>query len=409
MVFLCDNYPISSGEFFIDDEMRVIADRFEKIYVLIPEQECKSLMRFIPENMEVVRYDSSISLLDKLRAILSIFTPMFVKELLRALFRYKIGLSVMLLKIMFMDLVRSNLIIWSLKQLNVDKQIRENETVFYSYWHDYKALALARFAIKSNGLFIARAHGWDVFAQRQNPPYLPFKKFIIDNLDMSLSISDAGKRELIKYTEQNKDEKIKVSRLGKLNSRISIVEKDNNRFLICSCSNIIPLKRIHLIIDLISHLKIEKIKWVHFGEGPLRNEMERYAKEKLPDVDFCFKGVIPNAEILDYYEHNYVDLFVNLSESEGIPVSIMEALSAGIPVLATDVGGTSEAVNEQVGFLLQKDFRIEEAVQIVTDYLKLPKEIQMQFRLNAHHFWQENYEAQKNYGAFMDEVFKLRH
>ena len=48
---------------------------------------------------------------------------------------------------------------------------------------------------------------------------------------------------------------------------------------------------------------------------------------------------------------------MNVSESEGIPVSIMEASSFGIPVIATNVGGVGEIVeNGYNGLLLNKDF-----------------------------------------------------
>ncbi|NCO54621.1 MAG: glycosyltransferase, partial [Bacteroidetes bacterium] len=69
-----------------------------------------------------------------------------------------------------------------------------------------------------------------------------------------------------------------------------------------------------------------------------------------------------------------VDLFINVSESEGIPVSIMEALSAGIPVIATNVGGTNEIVNNDVGFLIDKEFEINTAVNIINNYLNSPIE-----------------------------------
>jgi len=48
-------------------------------------------------------------------------------------------------------------------------------------------------------------------------------------------------------------------------------------------------------------------------------------------------------------------LFINTSSSEGIPVSMMEAQSFGIPILAMDVGGVREIVGPQTGRLLQQD------------------------------------------------------
>jgi len=49
---------------------------------------------------------------------------------------------------------------------------------------------------------------------------------------------------------------------------------------------------------------------------------------------------LPHNDVLNYYASNPVDVFINTSSSEGLPVSIMEAMSFGIPVIATNVGGT---------------------------------------------------------------------
>lgn len=51
--------------------------------------------------------------------------------------------------------------------------------------------------------------------------------------------------------------------------------------------------------------------------------------------------LLGNQLVYDFYRNNDVDVFVNLSESEGIPVSIIETISFGVPVVATDVGGNS--------------------------------------------------------------------
>jgi colanic acid/amylovoran biosynthesis glycosyltransferase len=80
-------------------------------------------------------------------------------------------------------------------------------------------------------------------------------------------------------------------------------------------------------------------------------------------------GNVENSKILDFYSENYVDLFINFSEFEGVPVSIMEAQSAGIPVLATKVGGTSEIVSSDNGFLVEKHFDLSETNQCISKKL----------------------------------------
>ncbi|PIX35520.1 MAG: hypothetical protein COZ59_05965, partial [Bacteroidetes bacterium CG_4_8_14_3_um_filter_31_14] len=67
LIFLCDNYPLSREEPFIDDEIQIITNRFEKIIVVIKEQQRASLNSFIPENMQIVTYSETITFLDKIK------------------------------------------------------------------------------------------------------------------------------------------------------------------------------------------------------------------------------------------------------------------------------------------------------------------------------------------------------
>ena len=43
------------------------------------------------------------------------------------------------------------------------------------------------------------------------------------------------------------------------------------------------------------------LRWIHFGDGPLRAELETLAADKLQGVAYEFRGIVPNAEILDFY------------------------------------------------------------------------------------------------------------
>jgi glycosyltransferase involved in cell wall biosynthesis len=223
----------------------------------------------------------------------------------------------------------------------------------------------------------------------------------------TISISSDGITYFEKLLNKKLSSNISVSKLGKVNNRTPQIKKNNNQIIICSCSTLIPVKRVNLIIDLLSNISLVNIKWIHFGDGYLRDEIRNYALEKLKNIDFEFKGVVPNSEILDFYSQNYVDLFINLSESEGIPVSIMEALSAGIPVLATNVGGTGEAVNSENGFLVEKDFDIKEVAEIIEHYLNSHPENQIKYRQNAYNFWMQNFEANKNYNEFVNEILSI--
>lgn len=408
LILLCDQYPLSAGEFFIDDEMRVIAPKFDKVLVYTASADIgKNLNRFVPENAEVVSFSRQKFEADKMKSIFRIFMPMFIAEFFFVLKKLPLKYWLNAFKIMYVDMHRATNLKKGLIGLCKEKNINMANCVFYSYWHDYKALALAIMRMENGRLkCVARAHRWDVFADKNKIPYLPFKKFILDNLSNTISISKAGKEYFYEYVKPCLSANISVSYLGKINERKPLLEKWINEILICSCSTLTPVKQVNKIIEVLSLLNVGNLHWVHFGDGLLREELLQYAQKMLPSVQYEFKGIVPNNKILDFYAENYVDLFINLSSSEGIPVSIMEALSAGIPVLATDVGGTSEAINSENGFLIPADFDCSHVAQIIDNYLDM-SQIELQtIRRNAYEFWKENYEAGKNYMIFVDKLLE---
>jgi len=114
-----------------------------------------------------------------------------------------------------------------------------------------------------------------------------------------------------------------------------------------------------------------------------------------------FSGSLPNKGVLNFYQQKHVDLFINVSASEGVPVSIMEVLSFGIPVLATDVGGTSEIVDNQVGELLKTDISANEIAKKITH---LASQNLDELRKNARIRWNDISNAETNYTEFVEFI-----
>lgn len=68
-------------------------------------------------------------------------------------------------------------------------------------------------------------------------------------------------------------------------------------------------------------------------------------------------------------------MFINVSSSEGLPVSIMEACSFGIPIIATNVGGTAEIVQAGVnGILLKEQFETEVLKQAILRFAGMERQ-----------------------------------
>ncbi|MFN3428663.1 MAG: glycosyltransferase [Candidatus Sericytochromatia bacterium] len=145
------------------------------------------------------------------------------------------------------------------------------------------------------------------------------------------------------------------------------------------------------------------IEWHHLGDGPQRASLEDAAQTLLPEsVRWVFHGHLPNAGVLAFYRDCPVDAFVNVSASEGAPVSIMEALACGIPVVAPAIGGIPELVSGANGALLPPD---PEAGAIADALAGLvPGRAPDAVRALARQTWQAMARAERNYPAFADQL-----
>src|SRR5262249_23780264 len=88
------------------------------------------------------------------------------------------------------------------------------------------------------------------------------------------------------------------------------------------------------------------------GNGPSRQQLEEVAVELGVADRVHFLGFLDEREIIEELVQS--DLFVLSSFIEGVPVSVMEAMAIGVPVIATNVGGTSELIEDgRTGLLIR--------------------------------------------------------
>ena len=114
-------------------------------------------------------------------------------------------------------------------------------------------------------------------------------------------------------------------------------------------------------------------------------------------------GLKPNSEVITFYQNNYVDLILNLSQIEGIPVALMEAASFGIPMVATNTVGNPEIVNNENGFLIDVDFDAQSIADQLNCFFENEEVIKQKRKASKETFLQY-YNAAKNYPAFIDSI-----
>ena len=290
---------------------------------------------------------------------------------------------------------------------NIDLKSYDGIT-FYSYWLYDTALA----AYKLNKLYtnkykktVSRAHRYDLYADKNSMNYLPLRYYLLENLDAVYPCSEDGSNYLRNlYPKYSK--KINTSYLGTRDHGVAEM-KNSNEYTIASCCHVSPVKRVDLLAKALKYLNESnlKLKWIHFGDGAGLDEIKKYAEENLTNIRIDFKGNVKNADLMEYYKNESIDLFVNTSSSEGLPVSIMEACSFGIPIIATDVGGTAEIVREnETGMLLDSDFDPKDLSEKIKKMAEMSNEEKLEYRKRCREFWKENFFGENNFKKFTNSI-----
>lgn len=276
--------------------------------------------------------------------------------------------------------------------------------IFYSYWFNHTPLGLywaqqTKRQLKNIPIY-TRAHGFDVY-ERAVGTFFPYRKSALSGLEAVYVVSHKG-CEYLKKTYPYFVSKIKVARLGVLPVEYK-VKKRSTTIAFVSCSSVIPLKRVDLIYNCINSYSKNhpdlNVCWTHIGGGSNFDYLSQAIKAKVTNLEIILYDTISNKEVRKIYRDCRFDIFINLSTSEGIPVSIMEAISNGIPVIATNVGGTSEIVTKDTGLLLSVDFFQEEFQQAV-GYILEHYDCYMK---SSVRFYENNFNAQVNYAHFYNE------
>lgn len=282
------------------------------------------------------------------------------------------------------------------------------ETIVYTYWNTEITYALE--SLKDNFCFtlVSRIHGVDIYEERRPYNYMPLKRQFASNIDNIFTISNIAKEYLI--NKYNYDSSIlKVSRLGVDDKGVVSSFSPKNKFHLVSCSSMIYIKRLDKIIESLRilsslHPKIH-FTWTHIGDGVLYNSIKKQAidkLEKLENIDFLFLGHVINKEVYNFYKNNNIDVFINVSQTEGVPVSIMEAMSCRIPIIAPDIGGISEMVNHNTSGMLMNDVSmINEIVFALgrTDFYK-----SYSVRMESYNIFTDKFLSVKNYPHFLSEI-----
>jgi glycosyltransferase involved in cell wall biosynthesis len=385
IVLVTNGYPCVpyNQEFvFIESELESLRNKFSEVIII-----ANVTGKEYEEKENVIVYDYYPSFFQKL---LVLFKWCFWREVI---VEFRVSKSINYNKLKIATSYLS-------KALAFKSFIQRFDAPVYTFWLTELTLG----GILAKKKVVSRAHGFDVYNDLHPENYLPFRKALFSKLRLLSFISKAGYNHA-STLHGGGYASFDINYLGIQSALTEPNLIDDRKGLhIVSCSGIIPLKRVDLILDTLSELECD-VYWTHFGFGPLLEDMRKKVGEvKKNNLHIKFPGKTKNKDVLRFMVEVKPDFFINASTSEGIPVSIIEALSLSVPAIAPDVGGVKEALVYPEQFLVSVNNYKEEALNAIASYIKLSVKQKNQIRVSAFEKYKSSFVGDQNNSAFFEKV-----
>ena len=169
----------------------------------------------------------------------------------------------------------------------------------------------------------------------------------------AVAVSEEMKRTLVNQ-HGFREERVHVIRNGGVFPALAPAPSGSGRacFHIGTVARMVPVKGLDLFLDVAARVRREApvVRFSLLGDGPLRDELaQRATALSLRD---CVEFLTPRPDPFPYYQS--LDLYLNTSRHEGIPLSVIEAMACGTPVVSSAVGGIPEIMTDgEHGFLVK--------------------------------------------------------
>ena len=266
--------------------------------------------------------------------------------------------------------------------------------IFHAPWASGPATAALLFKELLGIPFVMGAHAFDVF-RYGGDPLLSSK---LREASLVHTSTEATKKELLK---RGVDKVIVIRRSLDRITPLPPLRQKRTPLHLLSIGRLVPKKGYLRQLALYHALKMEKISFIaHIGgEGPLAPLLKKQIKALALEREVTLLGALDYEEVKR--EYTWADLFLFTGciapngDRDGLPNVIAEAMAAGVVVLTTPVGGTTEAVRqEETGFVLKSEEPknwVQTVARLQTDHTLMEA-----LRQRAHKWVEENFSGRRN-------------
>lgn len=401
LVLFTDAFPFGAvtEDNFIMPEMGMLAAAFSRV-IVVPTTALseKSAAVRLPGNVEICTDWLDYPLWrSRLRRALLVLTPRVWKSVGRSSGDLSFALAAEAYRRFIKKWIR-------------EKGISVSSTLFYSFWLGLPACALAALSEESDLSYIVRAHSHDIYEL----PCYRLRTLAVMNAKAVFAVGEAG-ADGLRVMAGDKSNNVRMGRLGssklfpdRMSDHHSAADREITFF---SVSRVSVEKRVALNFRLIKALAVARpstrVRWIHVGDGPLMPELAAIVSRDCPaNLSVELKGALANSDVQRIYATEKIDWTMLLSTSEGLPISVCESLSYGVPVVATMVRGTDEIVTDDCGLLLDADPEPEEFVRGILPYIE--SDIRMDcLREAAFEKWTTEFDAAPLRKSFVEKISRI--
>ncbi|MCM1520999.1 MAG: glycosyltransferase [Lachnoclostridium sp.] len=247
-----------------------------------------------------------------------------------------------------------------------------DNTLLHSMWFHDSGHAIAYMSSHEGWHSASHAHTSDIYDDRMLFRSRRIRNELLKHLDFLMPISRNGHDYLCTRFPERKAG-IVHSPLGSIRLFEPHPERKQyspKHLTFVTVARLDPIKRLDLIMELLHSMSLRlpgtKITWTLIGDGHCMEQLQQKGRQ-LMTADFTveMKGMMENEDIQRYYATGAPDWFILMSSSEGVPVSMGEAMSYGIPVITTDVGEVKELADDTCAILLPRDATVKEYTDMI--------------------------------------------